>query len=216
MALAALFSSHRIEDLLATYGYVAVFVMVGLESIGIPLPGETTLILASLYAGATGKLTIAGVIAAAAAGAIVGDNIGYALGRTGGYPLLRRYGHWVRFNEHRLKIGRYLFDRYGGRVVFFGRFISLLRTYAAFLAGTMKMHWRRFLFFNAAGGIVWACIYGLGFYYFGSVLEALRTPVDIALVIVAVLLSIGAILFIRRKEKQLGVAAERAYPGPLD
>ena len=94
--------------------------------------------------------------------------------------------------------------------------MSLLRTYAAFLAGTMKMHWRRFLLFNAAGGIVWACAYGLGFYFFGSVLEALRTPVDIALVIVAVLLSIGAILFIRRKEKQLGVAAERAYPGPLD
>ena len=81
--------------------------------------------------------------------------------------------------------------------------MSLLRTYAAFLAGTMKMHWRRFLLFNAAGGIVWACAYGLGFYYFGSVLEALRTPVDIALVIVAVLLSIGAILFIRRKEKPL-------------
>jgi membrane protein DedA with SNARE-associated domain len=84
MPLAALFGSHRIEDLLGTYGYAVVFVMVGLESIGIPLPGETALILASLYAGTAGKLTIAGVIAAAAAGAIIGDNIGYALGRTGG------------------------------------------------------------------------------------------------------------------------------------
>ena len=215
MPVVAFFGS-TIDDLLATYGYAAVFLMIGAESVGILLPGETTLILAALYAGATGRLSIAGVILAAALGAIIGDNIGYVLGRTGGYVLLRRYGHYVRVDEHRVKIGRYLFDRHGGKVVFFGRFISLLRTYAAFLAGTLRMAWRRFLFFNAAGGIIWALVYGLGFYYFGSVLEALRTPVDIALVIVAVLLSIGAILFIRRKEKQLGVAAERAYPGPLD
>jgi membrane protein DedA with SNARE-associated domain len=216
MVLAALFGSRRIEDLLATYGYAAVFLMIGAESIGILLPGETTLILAALFAGATGRLNIAGVILAAALGAIIGDNIGYALGRTGGYALLRRYGHYVRVDEHRVKIGRYLFDRYGGRVVFFGRFVSLLRTYAAFLAGTMKMAWRRFLFFNAAGGIVWACVYGLGFYYFGSVLETLRAPIDVALGIVGVLAFIGTYLLVRRQEKRLGVEAERAYPGPLD
>jgi membrane protein DedA with SNARE-associated domain len=109
------------------------------------------------------------------------------LGRSGGYPLLRRYGHFVRVNEHQVKIGRYLFQRHGGKVVFFGRFISILRTYAAFLAGTMKMAWRRFLLFNAAGGIVWALVFGLGFYYFGSVLSALRAPVDIAIAVTAVL-----------------------------
>jgi membrane protein DedA with SNARE-associated domain len=214
--VAALFGNGEIDHLLSTYGYAAVFLIVGAESIGIPMPGETTLTLAAIYAGATHQLNIDGIIAAAAAGAIIGDNIGYLLGRSGGYPLLRRYGHYVRVNEHRVKIGRYLFARHGGKVVFFGRFISILRTYAAFLAGTMKMAWRRFLLFNAAGGIVWALVFGLGFYYFGSILSALRAPVDIAIVVAAVLALVGGFLLLRRKEQQLGAAAERAYPGPLN
>jgi len=193
-----------------------VFLIVGAESVGIPLPGETTLILAALYAGATQHLNIAGVILAATLGAIIGDNIGYLLGRLGGYRLLRRYGHYVRIDEHRVKIGRYLFDRHGGKVVFFGRFVTVLRAYAAFLAGTMKMAWQRFLLFNAAGGVAWALLYGLGFYYFGSVLTALQTPVDIALGAAALVGTVGIILLVRRKENELGVAAEHAYPGPLD
>jgi len=216
MSLVAVFGNHTLDDLISTYGYAAVFLVVGAESVGIPLPGETTLILAALYAGATGKLNIALVILAATLGAIIGDNIGFFLGRSGGYRLLRRYGHYVRIDEHRVKIGRYLFDRHGGKVVFFGRFVSILRTYAAFLAGTMRMGWPRFLVFNAAGGVVWATIYGLGFYWFGSVLEAIRAPLDIAIGIVALLAFVGVVLFIRRKERHLGAAAERAYPGPLD
>ena len=209
-------SSHTIDDLLATYGYTAVFFIVGAESVGIPLPGETTLILAAVYSGATHHLSITGVILAATLGAIIGDNIGYVLGRVGGYRVLRRYGHYVRIDEHRVKIGRYLFDRHGGKVVFLGRFVAVLRTYAAFLAGTLKMAWPRFLFFNAAGGIVWALAYGLGFYYFGSLLTSLRTPVDIALGVAAVAAFVGGFLLLRRKEEQLGVAAELAYPGPLE
>lgn len=216
MTVAALFGSHEINDLLATYGYAAVFLIVGAESIGIPLPGETTLTLAALYAGSTHRLSIVGVIAAAAAGAIIGDNVGYLLGRAGGYRLLRRYGDYVRVDEHRVKIGRYLFERHGGKVVFFGRFVAILRIYAAFLAGTMKMAWRRFLFFNAAGGIIWALLFGLGFYYFASVLETLRAPLDIAIGVAAVFGVVGALVVARRRESQLGIAAERAYPGPLD
>ena len=208
-------SSHTIDDLLSTYGYVAVFLIVGAESVGVPLPGETTLILAALYTGATHHLNIAGVILAATLGAIIGDNVGYLLGRVGGYRLLRRYGHHIRIDEHRLKIGRYLFDRHGGKVVFFGRFVSILRTYAAFLAGMLKMAWPRFLVFNAAGGVVWALAYGLGFYYFGSVLKSVRTPVDVALVIAAIFACVGGFVVLRRKEKQLGAVAELAYPGPL-
>jgi membrane protein DedA with SNARE-associated domain len=209
-------SSHTINDLLATYGYAAVFLFIAIESVGIPFPGETALTLAAIYAGATQHLNIAGVILAATLGAIIGDNVGYVLGRVGGYRLLRRYGHYVRIDEHRVKIGRYLFDRHGGKVVFFGRFFSILRTYAAFLAGTMRMAWRRFLFFNAAGGIVWALVYGLGFYYFGSFLTSFQTPVDIALGVAAVVGMVGGFLVLRRKEKQLGAAAELAYPGPLE
>jgi membrane protein DedA with SNARE-associated domain len=216
VTLAAIFGSGEINHLLSTYGYAAVFLIIGAESIGILVPGETTLTLAAIYAGATGRLDIAGVIAAAAAGAIIGDNIGFLIGRSGGYGLLRRYGHYIRVDEHRVKIGRYLFDRHGGKVVFFGRFITILRAYAAFLAGTMRMGWPRFLFFNAAGGIVWATLVGIGFYYFGSVLDALQGPLDVAIAIVAALAFVGGLLLLRRKEKELGEIAERAYPGPLD
>jgi len=216
VTLAAFFGNHELNHLLSSYGYAAVFLIVGAESVGIPLPGETTLTLAAIYAGSTHRLNIVGVIAAAAAGAIIGDNVGYLIGRSGGYRLLRRHGHYVRVGEHRLKIGHYLFDRHGGKVVFFGRFVSILRTYAAFLAGTMKMPWRRFLVFNAGGGIVWATIVGVGFYYFASALKALRAPFDIAIGIAAILALVGGLVVLRRKEKQLGTAAERAYPGPLD
>jgi len=216
MTLGAFFGNARLDDLVATYGYAIVFAIVAAESIGIPVPGETTLSLAAIYAGATDRLDIAGVIAAAALGAIIGDNVGYALGRVGGYRLLRRYGHYVRVNEHRVKIGRYLFDRHGGKVIFFGRFVSILRTYAAFLAGTMKMAWRRFLVFNTVAVVVWALVVGLGFYYFGSVLQALQTPIDIVIGAVALAVVLTVLALLRRKEKELGVAAEKAYPGTLD
>jgi len=128
-----------ISSVLASWGYLAVLFFVGIESIGVPFPGETMLITAGIYAGATHNLDIAVVIAAAAGGAIIGDNIGFAIGWFGGYPLLRRYGKYVRLDEAKLKVGRYIFMRQGGKVVFFGRFVSILRTYAAFLAGTNHM-----------------------------------------------------------------------------
>lgn len=216
MTLGTIFGSSKLDDLIATYGYAIVFAIVAAESIGIPVPGETTLSLAAIYAGATHRLNIAGVIGAAALGAIIGDNVGYALGRIGGYRLLRRYGHYVRVNEHRLKIGRYLFDRHGGKVIFFGRFVSILRTYAAFLAGTMKMEWRRFLAFNTVAVVIWAVLVGLAFYYFGSALQALQTPIDIVIGVVALAVVLAVLVLLRRKEKELGVTAEAAYPGPLD
>src|ERR671930_477574 len=113
-----------LNNLLTNFGYLAVFALVGMESLGIPLPGETMLITAAIYAGATHNLSIAGVIGAAIAGAIIGDNIGYAAGYKGGLPLLRRYGKYIRLDERRLKLGRYLFTKYGGKVVFFGRFVG--------------------------------------------------------------------------------------------
>src|SRR5258708_1347559 len=124
-----------IDHLLQTYGYWAVFVAVGAESLGVPIPGETTLISAALLAGSRHQLNVVWIVVVASAAAIVGDNLGYLLGRLGGYRLLLRYGRYVRLDEAKIKVGRYLFDRHGGKVVFFGRFVSVLRTYAAFLAG---------------------------------------------------------------------------------
>ena len=202
-------------DLVAQYGYLAVLVIVGLESTGVPLPGETTLVAAALYAGATHNLNIVGVVIAAAVGAILGDNLGYLIGHWGGYRLLIRYGRYIRLSEKRIKIARYLFLRYGGEVVFFGRFTAILRAYAAFLAGTTRMPWRRFLFFNAAGGIAWATIYGGGAYLLGRQIERLSVPFEIVFVAAAVIAIVVGALIIRRQEERLAVAAEKAFPGPL-
>ncbi|TMF51393.1 MAG: DedA family protein [Chloroflexi bacterium] len=202
-------------NLVAQYGYLAVLVIVGLESTGVPLPGETTLVAAALYAGATHNLNIVGVVIAAAVGAILGDNLGYLIGHWGGYRLLIRYGRYIRLSEKRIKIARYLFLRYGGEVVFFGRFTAILRAYAAFLAGTTRMPWRRFLFFNAAGGIAWATIYGGGAYLLGRQIERLSVPFEIVFVAAAVIAIVVGALIIRRQEERLAVAAEKAFPGPL-
>ena len=202
-------------DLVAHFGYLAVFAIVGLESLGVPLPGETTLIAAALYAGATHHLNVLGVIAAASAGAIVGDNIGYLIGHWGGYRLLVRYGRYIRFNETRIKIARYLFLRFGGPVVFFGRFVSILRTYAAFLAGTTRMPWRRFIFYNAAGGILWAALYGTAAYVLGKAVDNLSRPLTIGFAIAGVGAILVGLFFIRRAEEALREEAEWAFPGPL-
>jgi membrane protein DedA with SNARE-associated domain len=205
-----------ISHLISSYGYWAVFVLVGLESLGIPLPGETALIIAGSYAGTTHRLSPWLIFAAAAAGAIIGDNIGYWIGDKGGYALARRYGHKVRLDERKLKIARYLFDRHGTKVVFFGRFVSVLRTYAAFLAGTSKMRWRLFLPANAAGGIVWAGIYTAVSYLAGSWLQQASGTIDWIVGGVAVVAIVAVLLVVRRQAGRLADRAEEAYPGPLD
>jgi membrane protein DedA with SNARE-associated domain len=210
MPVGALFlHSRTIDHILSTYGYAAVFGMTAIESLGVPVPGETTLIAAALYAGATGNLTIWLVVVAAAGGAIAGDNVGFSIGRYGGFRLLRRYGEKIHVDERRLKLGHWLFRRHGGKVVFFGRFVSILRTYAAFLAGTNRMAWLRFLAFNAAGGIVWAAAFGFAYYYFGRALKGLQTPVDIGLGVAASVVVIAFLVYVKRKEGELADRAER-------
>jgi membrane protein DedA with SNARE-associated domain len=205
----------NVNHLLEQYGYVAVFVLVGAESLGVPVPGETILIAAAVYASTTRHLSVWAIFAVAAAAAIVGDNIGFWIGDKGGYRLLRRYGRYLRADATKVKIGRLLFDRHGGKVVFFGRFVSVLRTYAALLAGTLKMSWRRFLAFNAAGGIFWAAIYSLVPYEAGTAINTASHTLDIGLAAIAVAVIIAAIVIVRRKAHQLAGAAEAAYPGPL-
>src|SRR4051795_3996380 len=207
--------ASAVDNLVSDFGYLAVFAVVAIESLGIPAPGETVLVAASVYAGHTGNLEIVGVIAAAAAGAIVGDNIGYAIGRRGGFRLLLKYGHRVRIRQSHLKVARYVFERHGEKVVFFGRFVALLRTYAAFLAGVAHMQWRRFLAASAAGGIVWATIFGLLGYYGQKAFERLSTPINVALGVTGVLGIVVVTLYLRRRTESLTTVAEEAYPGPL-
>jgi membrane protein DedA with SNARE-associated domain len=202
--------------LIETYGYLAVFALVGAESLGVPVPGETALITAGIYAGHTHRLDPWLIFLVASAAAIIGDNIGYWIGAKGGYRLARRYGPRVRLDERKLKIARYLFDRQGAKVVFFGRFVSILRTYAAFLAGTSKMRWRRFLPANAAGGILWAGAYTLAAYLAGDALQRASGTIDLIFAGVAVLAIVAVVVLIRRQTGKLAARAEAAYPGPLE
>jgi membrane protein DedA with SNARE-associated domain len=208
-------STDTINTWLESYGYLVVFLLVMLESIGLPVPGETALIAAALYAGTTHKLEIWAIVAVAAAAAIIGDNIGYSIGRYGGARLLLRYGHKVHLHEGRLKIGIWLFRRHGGKVVFWGRFVSILRTWAAFLAGANHMQWRRFLFFNAAGGIVWATLYGVVYYVFGATLKKLSTTIDVTLGVASVVILVAFVVWTRRKEGELQKRAEREIEGSV-
>lgn len=209
------FGEAELRHLLSVYGYWAVTAFVGIESIGIPLPGETMLIVASLYAGATHDLSIELVIAAAIAGAVLGDNIGFAIGYFGGYRLLLRYGRYIGLHERRVKLARYIFLKHGSKVVFFGRFVSVLRTYAAFLAGTARMPWWKFLIFNAAGGTIWALGYGVGAYVLGQQLNRVSRPFEIVAAALAVVAIIAFAIFLRRNERRLEDEAELALPGPL-
>jgi membrane protein DedA with SNARE-associated domain len=215
VTLGFLVSSHTIEGWLQSYGYLVVFLLVMIESLGVPVPGETALIVAALYAGSTGKLEIWGVIVAAIAAAIIGDNIGFAIGRYGGAKFLLKHGHKIRLHEGRLKIGIWLFRRHGGKVVFWGRFVSILRTWAAFLAGVNQMHWPRFLVFNAAGAIVWATVYGVAYYVFGDVLSRLSTAIDVTLGIVGFLIIVAFVVWSKRKEDELLERAAREIPGSV-
>jgi len=129
--------------------------------------------------------------------------------------LVKRYGRYIRLEEDRLRLGQYLFDKHGSKVVFFGRFVSVLRIFAAFLAGVNRMHWRRFLIFNAAGGIVWSTIYGVAAFLLGKQLLQLSGRVDFALAVVGVAVIILVIVFLRRNEARLQREADRAMLGPL-
>src|SRR5215510_11441545 len=164
-----------VTHLIATYGYIAIGCIIALESMGLPLPGESALVAAALYASHHDQ-NIAGVVTAAAAGAIVGDNVGYWIGREFGYRLLLGYGAAIGLSARKIKLGQYLFMRHGGKVVFFGRFVAVLRILAALLAGVNRMDWRRFLLANAAGGILWAAIVALGAYMFGRALLQVTGP----------------------------------------
>ena len=204
-----------LNGFLVSIGYLAVAFFVGIESLGVPFPGETMLITAAVFA-ATGHLSIVGVILAAIIGAVVGDNIGFGIGWYGGYPILRRYGKYVRLDQAKLKVGRYIFMRHGAKVVFLGRFVSVLRTYAAFLAGTNHMRWGRFLVANALGAIVWATLYGVGAYLASATIAKLNTPVAIALGVLAVVVIVLASFFVRTNIRRLEAVAEEALPGPLE
>jgi len=154
------------EHLVETYGLGLLFVLIMLESAGIPLPGETALIGAGLAA-SRGDLNIVWIIVVAAAAAIIGDNGGYWVARRWGREILGRWNRAQRFADRVLPPSERFFEKHGGKTVFFARFIAILRFTAAWLAGLSRMPWWRFLFWNAAGGIAWAVLVAVVAYVFG-------------------------------------------------
>ncbi|MHB8241341.1 MAG: DedA family protein [Solirubrobacteraceae bacterium] len=155
-----------VKHLVQVFGYPLLFLIVMSESGGVPVPGETALITAAVLA-SQGKLKIELVVALAAGGAIVGDNLGYLIGRKGGRWLLERPGPFLRQRKQVLLTGQPFFDRHGPKAVFFGRFVLGLRVWASWLAGATHMHWRSFVLWNALGGITWATAIGVIAYSLG-------------------------------------------------
>ena len=214
--LAALISLATLQNALDTIGYPAVAIFIMIESSGIPFPGETMLLLASFYAAVSHQLQIPLVIACAAFGAIIGDNIGYYIGRTGGRAFAVRFGKYFFIKPEHLDRAEEYFAKHGDKTVFFGRFIAVLRAWAAFLAGVNKMQWRTFLFYNAAGGILWATIFGTLGYVAGRIFHDNFAQVEqlasifgwfgTGLIVVAALMAF--IVYRRRKTRHAHSLAE--------
>lgn len=205
----SLLALPALEALIHQYGYAAIFICVMLESLGLPLPGESLLIAVALYAAHTHRLDIFLVVAWAAAGAICGDQVGYLLGRGIGARVLARWGRKIGLSDERLELGRFLFRKYGGGVVFLGRFVAILRTCVAVLAGANRMPWHSFLIWNALGGIVWTALYGFGAYALGDAAKHIRGSVGIGLAVIAGIALLAAVRFIHRNQARLLAEAER-------
>src|SRR5882762_10062030 len=190
----------NVDHLVQAAGYPLLFLLVMGESSGVPIPGETALITAAVLA-SRGKLSIELVIVLAAAGAIVGDNIGYVIGRKGGRWLLERPGRAYRQRQEVLRVGEPFFERHGSKAVFFGRFLLGLRVWASWLAGITRMNWRSFVLWNALGGICWATVVGLVAYFLGhSAGNAIKTFGLYGLV--AALLAIASALWLHRRQRR--------------
>ncbi len=204
-----------IAHLIHAYGLIVVAGVIGLEGVGFPVPGETVLILASIFAGTQHDLHIVWVVLTATTAAIVGQMIGYVIGREYGYWLLLRYGSYLRITESRIKLGEYLFLRHGGKIVIIARFVPVLRSLAGILAGANRMPWRQFMLANVVGALVWSSLFGFAAYMLGRQLERVAGPMVIVIGVAAVIVLAIAANFVGRHEAQLTAEAERALPGPL-
>jgi membrane-associated protein len=190
---------HELLDLLRGYllhyGYWAVAVALLLENMGLPVPGETILLLASFLAYTDGELRLPWIILVGIVSATIGDNIGFAIGLRGGRPLLDRYRHWFRVPDKVIARGERLFARYGPVTVFFARFVFGLRVIAGPLAGVLRMEWKRFALFNLLGATLWVTVIATAGYLFGrhwTKLVHVIKEFDIVIAIVAVLVILVA------------------------
>ena len=197
------FSLHHLIELLHSYGNVVLGIVVGLECIGLPVPGETLLIAAAVLAATTDHMSIVFVILSAALGAILGQMAGYGIGWGVGFRLLRHYWRYIGLTNRRMAFGRALFRRHGVKVVCAARFVIVLRTLAALLAGANRMPWGRFMAANIAGSVVWSALYGGGAYMLGHEAKRIAGPMAIGIGVIAAAVLLAAGLYARHRERQL-------------
>jgi membrane protein DedA with SNARE-associated domain len=192
---------HHLEGTLHDWGYLAVAGFIFFEDFGVPLPGETMLIAAALYAGA-GHLNVFAVGIIAFAAAVAGDNVGYAIGRFGGRGLVERYGKWFFLTGDRLDRAEAFFERHGGKVVSIARFVEGLRQLNGIIAGTMEMHWARFSAFNALGAAVWVGVWTSLGYVAGDHVETVARYFTYVAIAIAVLFAAVVAWHLRRRRKR--------------
>src|ERR1700677_4783249 len=205
----------NVTHLVQVSGYPLLFLIGMGESAGVPIPGETALIAAAVLA-SRGKLKIELVIPLAAAAAIVGDNIGYLIGRKGGRWLLERPGRFQRQRLEVLETGEPFFEAHGPKAVFFGRFILGLRVWASWLAGATRMRWRSFAFWTACGGIAWATGVGLLAYFLGNSAGNVVQAFGLYGLAAFILAVVGAFFAHRHHRRQLALADDEAAPKPAN
>ena len=181
-------------------GYPLLFALIAVETMGIPVPGDTALITAGVVA-SRGKLSIELVIALAAAAAIIGDNVGFAIGRHAGRRLFTADGPLLEHRMAVLAVGEPFFERHGPKAVFLGRWVAGLRITSAWMAGINRMPWPTFLFYNALGGIAWATSIGLLAYFVGNSIETIVKDVGVGAAILVVVAGVAAFVVVRRRRR---------------
>jgi membrane protein DedA with SNARE-associated domain len=199
-----------LEPALNHYGYLAIFGLVAIEDFGVPLPGETALLLGALYAGA-GRLNILLVALLGFLGATVGDNVGFAIGHFGGRRLLDRYGRFVLLTPARVGKAREFFDRHGGKVIVVARFVEGLRQANGIIAGLSGMHWARFLLFNAIGAALWVSVWATIGYVSGDHIDSVYADATRygTFLVIGCAVALSGLLALRLRRARAGTA-----PGP--
>ena len=192
-------STHELNHLIHEYGCALVFLVVGLQALGLPLPGTTAVIAASLYAATSHGLPIEGVIAAAAAGALLGTCGGFALGRWGGESLLLRFGRRLRRTPERVQQLRTEFAAHGGAWLIIGRWITGVRNLTGLVAGASGMPVNRFLRYSVIAALAWALVEGLKYYWFGRALAGADTWVQVVVIVAGLAWTIASFILLRRR-----------------
>ena len=197
--------AEQIFELVRTYvvqyGYIAVIVALLLENAGLPVPGETVLLLASFLAFSEHRLYLPYIIVVAVCAATIGDNLGYWVGHHGGRPLLERYRKFFRIREETIIRGEELFARHGAVTIFFARFVAGMRVIAGPLAGVLRMNWRKFLIFNFLGALLWVTVISCVGYFFGKHWEQLIDFVDDMNIVIIVAIVVAALLYWWRRKR---------------